>query len=115
MTDNEYETAAELQAHADAARAAEGFLAGDVQIDYDGTAELPPVPEGEPMVMRGVRIPAEMDRRIKAAADRAGIPFSALIRQWIELGLTESEDDQSVSLAHLRRAIAHVVQHPPAA
>ncbi|MBN1174627.1 MAG: hypothetical protein JXA67_20855 [Micromonosporaceae bacterium] len=44
---------------------------------------------------------------MKAAAEQAGVSFSTLVRQRIELGLSEMEDDQTVSLAAIRRAIAH--------
>ena len=64
-------------------------------------------PEPEPMVTRGVRLPASLDLRMREAADRAGVPFSQLIREWIELGLADMDDEQVVSLATLRRAIAH--------
>ena len=64
-------------------------------------------PEPEPMVTRGVRLPAGLDQRMREAADRAGVPFSQLIREWIELGLADMDDEQVVSLATLRRAIAH--------
>lgn len=89
------------------------FQQGD--ITYHGETDAPPPLDGEPMVMRGVRLPASLDQRVKAAAYQAGVPFSALIRDWIELGLTEMENDQPISLAALRRAIAHVAQSDRAA
>lgn len=58
----------------------------------------------------GVRLPVGLDQRVRAAAERAGVPFSTLIREWIELGLTETETDRQVSLAALRRAVAHATQ-----
>jgi predicted DNA-binding protein len=69
--------------------------------------EPAPNPEPEPMVTRGVRLPASLDQRMREAADQAGVPFSQLIREWIELGLADMDDEQVVSLATLRRAIAH--------
>lgn len=92
------------------AEAAAAFARGEVEYDLEAPVELPPVPEAEPMVMRGVRLPVHLDQRVRAAAERAGVPFSTLVRQWIELGLTELEDDRPVSLSALRRAIAHVTQ-----
>jgi chromosomal replication initiator protein len=56
-----------------------------------------------------------LDERVKAAAAKAGVPFSTLIREWIELGLTEMDDDRTVPLAALRRAIAHATQSDQAA
>ncbi|PSK67287.1 hypothetical protein B0E53_00729 [Micromonospora sp. MH33] len=41
-------------------------------------------------------------------------PFT-LIREWIELGLTELENDRPVSLSALRRVIAHATQASRAA
>ncbi|RZU72843.1 hypothetical protein EV384_1228 [Micromonospora kangleipakensis] len=38
--------------------------------------------------MRGVRLPVDLDQRVHAAADNAGVKASILIREWIELGLT---------------------------
>ena len=90
-------------------RAAEAFARGELH--YTGApAELPPAADSEPMVMRGVRLPVSLDQRVRIAAQQAGMPFSTLIREWIELGLTEMEDDLSVPLATLRRAIAHATQ-----
>lgn len=74
------------------------------------TAEVPPRLDGEPMVMRGVRLPLSLDQRVKEAAKQTGVPFSTLIREWIELGLTEMETDAVVPLSTLRRAIAHAAQ-----
>jgi len=37
-----------------------------------------------------------LDQRVRAAAAQAGVSFSALVREWIELGLTEMEDDSTV-------------------
>ena len=93
--------------------AAEAFARGE--ITYHGEVEAPPPMEGEAMVMRGVRLPLSLDRRVKEAAQQAGVPFYTLIREWIELGLTEMEDDRSVPLAALRRAIAHATQASRAA
>ncbi|QXQ14499.1 hypothetical protein [Skermania piniformis] len=35
---------------------------------------------------------------------------TSLIREWIELGLAEAESDRQISLAAVRRAIAHAAQ-----
>jgi predicted DNA-binding protein len=102
MTDN--------VSHEDLARAVEAFARGEVEYDETAPVDLPPVPDGEPMVLRGVRLPVQVDQRVRAAAERAGVPFSTLVREWIELGLTEMEEDRPVSLSALRRAIAHATQ-----
>jgi predicted DNA-binding protein len=90
--------------------AAAAFRNGDVTYDEGALVQLPPVPEEEPMVTRGVRLPVGLDQRMRAAAQEAGVPFSQLIREWIEVGLTDLAADQTVSLAALRRAIAHAAQ-----
>ena len=102
-------TAMDLREMADAVDAANAVAAG--RIEYvDEPAELPAPPESEPMVMRGVRLPVSLDQQVRAAAAAAGLSFSAMIREWIELGLAEIEDDQTIPLSALRRAIAHVAQ-----
>jgi predicted DNA-binding protein len=90
--------------------AAAAFARGEVSYDATVTPELPAVPDSEPMVSRGLRLPVSLDQRVRAAAEKAGVPFSALIREWIELGLTEMDDERTVPLAVLRRAIAHATQ-----
>jgi chromosomal replication initiator protein len=102
-------SAQELRDLADAVDAANAIAAG--RIEYiDEPAELPPPPDSEPMVMRGVRLPVSLDQQVRAAAAKAGMSFSALVREWIELGLTEMEDDKTIPLSALRRAIAHATQ-----
>lgn len=67
--------------------------------------ELPP-PGSPVMVVRSLRLPFELDRRLKAAAERRGVPTSTLLREWIELELTALEDDQPISRADALRALA---------
>ncbi|GGK76879.1 hypothetical protein [Mangrovihabitans endophyticus] len=95
--------------------AAAAFARGEVRYDETTPAELPPVPEAEPLVPLGVRVPAGVARRVRAAADQAGVPFSQLVREWIELGLTEMTDERTVPLSALRGAIAHAAQSSPPA
>ncbi|KAB1930652.1 hypothetical protein F8271_27795 [Micromonospora sp. ALFpr18c] len=76
--------------------------------------QVPPL-DSEPMVPRGVRLPVSIDARVEAAAKAAGVKPSTWIRQCIEVGLTEQEHDRPVSLAALRRAIAHATQESPRA
>ena len=67
--------------------------------------EVPP--RGAPvMVVRSLRLPFELDQRLKAAAKRRGVPTSTLVREWIELELTALEDDQPISRADALRALA---------
>ncbi|GIE82327.1 hypothetical protein Aph02nite_82770 [Actinoplanes philippinensis] len=95
--------------------AAAAFAAGDVTYHEGVRVTLPPAPEAEPMVPLGIRVPPALAQRVRAAADQAGIPYSQLIREWIELGLTDMAGDLTVSVAVLRRAIAHAAQSGHAA
>ncbi|MEU4692932.1 hypothetical protein [Actinoplanes sp. NPDC023714] len=91
------------------------FAGGRVTYDEGARVTLPPAPETEPMVPLGVRVPPALAQRVRAAADQAGVPYSQLVREWIELGLTEMAGDLTVSVAVLRRAIAHAAQSGQAA
>jgi predicted DNA-binding protein len=97
------------------AAAAAAFAAGDVRYDTTAPALLPPPPDTEPMVPLGVRVPPALAQRVRAAAEQSGVPYSQLVREWIELGLTEMAADVTVSVAVLRRAIAHAAQSGHAA
>ena len=72
----------------------------------DETAEAPPVPDGAVMVVRSLRLPQDLDRRLKTAAEARGLPMSTLVREWIELELAALEDDQPISRADALRALA---------
>jgi predicted DNA-binding protein len=84
----------------------------DVQPLMDGLqfstapAELPPRPGDTVMVVRSLRLPVELDKRLKAAAEARGVPMSTLVREWIELELTALEHDQPISRADALRALA---------
>jgi predicted DNA-binding protein len=67
--------------------------------------EVPPR-DAPIMVVRSLRLPSELDQRLKAAAQRRGVPTSTLVREWIELELTALEDDQPISRADALRALA---------
>ncbi len=92
MTED-YDTAEELRQRADSAAAAEAFARGDATLDFGaaGTVELPPTPEGEVMVVRSIRLPADLEVRAKGVAEARGVPYSALIRDWIADGLERAE------------------------
>jgi hypothetical protein len=87
------ETAQELRERADSLAAAEAFARGEATLDFAaaGTVELPPTPEGEVMVVRSIRLPVDLELRAKAMADARGVPYSALIRDWIADGLERAE------------------------
>jgi predicted DNA-binding protein len=58
------------------------------------------------MAVRSLRLPLDLDQRIKTAAQARGVPASTLVREWIELGLTATEDDAPISRADALRALA---------
>ena len=73
----------------------------------DEPAQLPPRPaDTTVMVVRSLRLPLELDRRLKAAAAKRGVAMSTLVREWIELELAALEQDQPISRADALRALA---------
>src|SRR5262249_15586409 len=92
MTED-YDTAEGPRQRADSVAAAEAFARGDATLDFGaaGTVELPPTPEGEVMVVRSIRLPADLEVRAKGVAEARGVPYSALIRDWIADGLERAE------------------------
>lgn len=66
---------------------------------------LPEPGEGV-MVVRSIRLPLELHERVKKAAQDRGVATTALIREWIELGLSALENDQPISRADALRALA---------
>lgn len=90
------------------------FLGNLTYLDEEiAAAELPPPPsEDHPvMVVTSLRLPLELHERLKAAAGSRGKPFSALAREWIEMGLAALEDDQPISRADALRALAGLRPH----
>jgi predicted DNA-binding protein len=87
--------------------AAAAVAAGDVTFDFAAHGVTPPpVPDEEAMVVRSLRLPLDLDRRLKAAASRRGVAMSTLLREWIELELAGLEDDRPISRADALRALA---------
>jgi predicted DNA-binding protein len=83
----------------------QAFMEG---LEFGGDApggELPP-PGAPVMVVRSLRLPVELDQRVKGAAEQRGVPTSTLIREWIELELTALEHDEPISRADALRALA---------
>lgn len=94
---------------AEAHAAAEAFANGGLTIDAEaGEVDLPPreLAEQPSMVVRSLRLPLELDQRIKAAAAARGLTFGALLREWAEFQLAELENDQPISRADALRALA---------
>jgi predicted DNA-binding protein len=67
------------------------------------------------VIVRSLRLPIELDRRLRTVAERRGIPASTLVRQWVELELVALEDDQLISRADAARALAAVRRSDPTA
>ncbi len=72
------------------------------------TVPAPPAPDVDHpvMVVRSLRLPTDLDGRLRAAGDARGVSVSRLVREWIELELTALEDDRPISRADALRALA---------
>jgi predicted DNA-binding protein len=88
------------------------FMAG---LAFGEDAPAPPRLEGEVMVPRSLRWPAELDQRVKAVAKARGISMSQLIREFAETELAALENDQPISRADALRALAGLRPLGPAA
>ncbi|MGH3735494.1 MAG: hypothetical protein ACRDT6_07715 [Micromonosporaceae bacterium] len=66
-------------------------------------------------VKTSIKLPLDLHRKVQAAATARDTGVSTLIREWIELGLSELDNDRQVSLADIRRAIAHAAHASDAA
>jgi len=92
-----------LRQLADVADAAKAFAHGNVQY-LDEPVDLPPVPSGDVMVVRSLRIPVELEVRAKAVAAARGVPTSELLREWIVDGVERAEaGEQRDPVAELHR------------
>jgi predicted DNA-binding protein len=69
---------------------------------------LPPVPGdvNETLVVTSLRIPLGLHKRLREYAETHGTKPSVLIRQWIELHLSEAEEDRPILLSDAMRALA---------
>ena len=82
----------------------------------NGTEAHLPVPDTDvPMVSRSLRLPIDVDQRIRAAADARGIGATTLLRQFIEAGLAELDDSAVVPLAEVHRVLAALARPSRAA
>jgi predicted DNA-binding protein len=68
-----------------------------------------------PMVSRSLRLPLETYERLQAAATSRQVPITTLMRDLIEAGLAEMDDTATVPLADVRRVLAALAVHRPAA
>ncbi|HVQ91526.1 MAG TPA: hypothetical protein VMU51_10865 [Mycobacteriales bacterium] len=90
------------------------FLDG-LQFTDDPAPLLPPADTSTVMVVRSLRLPLDLDQRLKTAAAARGVHTSTLIREWIELELTALDNDQPISRADALRALATLRPLGPAA
>jgi predicted DNA-binding protein len=60
----------------------------------------------EVMVSTSIRLPRSLMQRVRERAAEAGVPATALMRQWVLDRLEAGEDDEVVPVADLRRLIA---------
>ena len=82
----------------------------------DGRPVDLPVPDSEvPMVSRSLRLPLEVDQRIRDVAQKRGVGATTLMRQFIEAGLAELDDTAVIPLADVRRVLAALARPPQAA
>lgn len=93
-------------------------LERDLSAELAEAAEVDDTPAPEPtdtdlevLVGRSVRLPLRTDEALKKVARERGTTPSTLIRQWVEAGLAELDNDRVVSLAEVRRALANLT--PP--
>lgn len=82
----------------------------------DGVDANLPVPDTDvPMVSRSLRLPIDVDQRIRDAAEARGIGATTLMRQFIEAGLAELDESVAVPLADVRRVLAALAREHRAA
>jgi predicted DNA-binding protein len=84
-------TPQEYRELADSAAAAEAFQRGDLEFTPDQPAVLPAPPEGELLVVRSLRLPLDLELRVKAIAAAQGVPPTVLMREWIADGVEAAE------------------------
>jgi hypothetical protein len=77
--------------------------------------DVPRPDSPEPMVSRSIRLPLDLDERIRTAAEARGLGATTLMRQWIEKGLAELDPSATVPLADVIRVLASLSQKPPRA
>lgn len=63
------------------------------------------VDPGEVMVSTSIRLPRSLMTRVRERAAQAGVPATALIRQWVLDRLEGGEGETVISVADLQRLI----------
>ena len=95
MAEDDLTAAREFYDHADQSHALE-----DAELDTSAV--------DDPMVGITVRLPASALNAARAVAAARDVKVTALLREWVERQLADETDDQRVvSVADLRRLIAH--------
>ena len=75
-----------------------------------------PVPDTDvPMVSRSLRLPVDVDQRIRSAAEARGVGATTLMRQFVEAGLADLDDSAVVPLAEVHRVLAALARPTRAA
>ncbi|GAA2396733.1 hypothetical protein AB0M46_37125 [Dactylosporangium sp. NPDC051485] len=69
---------------------------------------LPPKPDAEVMAVYSTRLPTSLAERIAAIAKAKGVKPSALMREYIEIGVAAEENDRPISLTDALRALAQL-------
>ncbi|KUL39492.1 hypothetical protein [Actinoplanes awajinensis] len=87
---------------------AEAVAENRLVFDHGVTAELPPVLESEPKVTVSLRLDVADYERVRAVARAAGIKPTRLMRDWILAGLAGADDEKTISVADLLRAVAAI-------
>jgi hypothetical protein len=85
--------------------------------------EVPPRRGGEPLVIRSLRLPVDIELRAAAIAKQRGVPVTVLMREWISAGLETAEgrstEDPVVELGRIlteaNRAYRAMTHHQDAA
>lgn len=85
--------------------------------------EAPPRQESEPLVVRSLRLPVDMEVRAAAIAEERGVPVTVLMREWIRAGLEAAEgrstEDPVIELGRIlteaNRAYHAMTHHQDAA
>ncbi|WP_280256601.1 hypothetical protein [Nocardia wallacei] len=80
---------------------------GDGPVPAD---QVPPPlrPDEDIMITSSIRLPLRLHARLKELAGERGIGLSTLVREWLEAAIAELDDDQLISRAEARMALARL-------
>ncbi len=63
----------------------------DLTFTDEPVQAVPPRLQDEPLVVRSLRLPVDVELRASAVAKARGVPVTALMREWIAAGLAAAE------------------------